>query len=437
MVLIFINNINSRKEYIFRHIFKRLLEIPYQFTSDLSDFIAHDGPKFSYGNKPLGDEFFIWSYGLLQEVGIDVHDIEVQQWNELPIFFKSPDRGDLPFDIFSASFYLLTRYEEYLPQVKDQLGRFSATSSIAAQNNFLEIPVVDLWIKRFKEELEKRFDLTLTHKRETKIIVAIETATVFKYKNRAVYPSLKMIYGSMVKLKFKDIIKQIGVHLGIAKDPYNVYDILLRVYKESQEELPKQLRRYRKILFFFHLGDYNSVDDGITYRNSKYQELIKHVNDYVDIGLRFSFHNDVSKINKESQRFESLTNRRLTSTMTAFSKISMPGHYKNVVDIEKMEDYSMGYTNAPGYRASTSHSFYFYDLDYEVQTPLKVVPYALHYGSIEHYMLNGQQAIVDQLLKYAHLTAGNFIVMFDNAQLDLKKRSHIYTIIKKLLHYHV
>ena len=292
-------------------------------------------------------------------------------------------------------------------------------------------------IKRFKEELEKRFDLTLTHKRETKIIVAIETATVFKYKNRAVYPSLKMIYGSMVKLKFKDIIKQIGVHLGIAKDPYNVYDILLRVYKESQEELPKQLRRYRKILFFFHLGDYNSVDDGITYRNSKYQELIKHVNDYVDIGLRFSFHNDVSKINKESQRFESLTNRRLTSTMTAFSKISMPGHYKNVVDIEKMEDYSMGYTNAPGYRASTSHSFYFYDLDYEVQTPLKVVPYALHYGSIEHYMLNGQQAIVDQLLKYAHLTAGNFIVMFDNAQLDLKKRSHIYTIIKKLLHYHV
>ena len=39
---------------------------------------------------------------------------EVTEWSNTKIFFKasSPD-FDLPFDMFSAAFYLITRYEEY------------------------------------------------------------------------------------------------------------------------------------------------------------------------------------------------------------------------------------------------------------------------------------------------------------------------------------
>ncbi len=437
MVLIFINKLSSRKQYIFKHIFKRLLEIPFEFTSDLSEFIAHEGPKLSYGKKSLGDEFFIWSYGLLNEVGIDDHEVEVHQWDELPIFFKAPDRSDLPFDVFSASFYLLTRYEEYLPQVKDDLGRFTASASIAAQYHFLDIPLLDLWIKKLGDELEKRFHITLPRKRETQIITAIETASIFQYKNRAIVPVMYALYESLSKLQMRKFFRQLGVHLRLVKDPYDVYDIVLRIYRESIAQLPNSSKYSRRILYLFHLGDYNYIDNGVSYRSRTYQELIKHIADYVEIGLRFSFANGEEKIAKEAVRYESITNRPLSKTMTAFSKISMPGHYKQLVDMDTIEDYSMGYTNVPGYRASTSHSFYFYDLDYEVQTPLRVYPYALHYRSIEHFMLNGQQAIIDKLLRYADVATGNFIIVFDNAQFDLKKRSHIYTIIKKLLAYHV
>lgn len=437
MVLIFLHKITTRKQYIFRHIFKRLLEFPFQFTSDLSKFIAHEGPKLSYGNKPLGEEFFIWSQGLLDEVGIDDHEIEIHKWNDLPIFFKAPERSDLPFDVFAASFYLITRYEEYLPQVKDTLGRFAASSSIASQNHFLEIPVIDLWIEKFREELESRFEITLSRKRETQIITAIETASVYQYRNRALIPVIKSFYESIKGFKLRKIFRQIGVHFRLTKDPYDVYEIMLRVYKESIATLPKRLKRARRVLYLFHLGDYNNVNDGVSYRTRSYRELIKHIADYLEIGLRFSYGIDGHKINKESERFEYITNRPLHKTMTAFSKISMPGHYKQLVDMDTIEDYSMGYTNVPGYRASTSHSFFFYDLDYEVQTPLRVFPYALHYRSIEHFMLNGQQSIIDTLLQYADRTSGNFIVIFDNAQLDLKKRSHVYTIIKKLLTYNV
>lgn len=437
MVLIFINKSTSRKQYIFRHIFKRLLEIPFQFTSDLSEFIAYKGPKFSYGNKPLGEELFIWSYGLLDEIGVDHHDIDIQQWNNLPIFFKSPERSDLPFDLFAASFYMLTRYEEYLPHVKDELGRFTASSSIAVQHDFLQVPVVDFWVVELRKELERRFDITLSRKRDINIIAAIETPSIYQYRNRGVVSIFKSLYGNLKALKFKEVIRQFSVHLRLNKDPYDVYDVFLRVYKDCQSQLPTARKRYRKVLFFFHLGDYNNIDNGVSFRVRGYKELVKHLGDYLDIGLRFSYLNDDDKIVKETERFQLITNRPLKKSMTAFSKISMPGHYKRLVDIEHIEDYSMGYTDTPGYRAGTTHSFYFYDLDYEVQTPLRLFPYALHYGSIERFMLHGQQTIIDDLLKNAVATSGNFIIMFNNAQLDLNKRSHIYTILKKILTYNV
>ena len=120
-IVIFVHKHNSRKEYIFKHVFKRILEWPYELTTDLSTFISHDGPKFSYGTKPIGDEFFIWSHGLLDDIGIEDYDIEVIRNDKWPLFFKAPVISDLSFDVFAASFYLITRFEEYLPQVKDHL----------------------------------------------------------------------------------------------------------------------------------------------------------------------------------------------------------------------------------------------------------------------------------------------------------------------------
>ncbi len=50
-------------------------------------------------------------------------------------FFETS--GDFPFDIFAASFYLLSRYEEYLPHEKDMYGRYAHTNSLAFREHFL------------------------------------------------------------------------------------------------------------------------------------------------------------------------------------------------------------------------------------------------------------------------------------------------------------
>src|SRR5690606_39165111 len=54
-----------------------------------------------------------------------------------------------------AVFWMISRYEEYLPFTPDQFGRFPASASFSFRNKILETPVVDVWILSLKKEIEK------------------------------------------------------------------------------------------------------------------------------------------------------------------------------------------------------------------------------------------------------------------------------------------
>ncbi|WP_405370884.1 DUF7033 domain-containing protein [Nonlabens sp. Asnod2-A12] len=430
MILVYCSHITPRKEYIFKHIFRRMMMQEFKLTSDVSEFVSHSGVKLSYGVKPLGDELFIWSQGLLDETGIDYHEIDFHKWDELPIFFKAPDRSDIPFDIFSAAFYLITRYEEYLPQVKDDLGRYSAKESVAVQGCFILMPVVDLWVRKLLDILNRNFEVSLTRKQKLKTTVAIEVSSFFKYRGRGALDNSMMLYNHFRRFKIRPFFKQIVVLLGLRVDPFKNYEELISTIRKKWKYGKKSTNAAHNMIFFFHLGSYNRVDNGINYTSRKYREAIKLIGDYLDIGLRFSFYCNDNEVLKQGRKFEEISNRSLHKTMAAYSKIATPGHYKRLVDLEKLEDYSMGYESMPGFRASTSHPFYFYDLDYEVQTPLLIYPYALHYKSISGNMLNGQKQVVQQLKRRVEEVSGHFIVMFNYAQFEKGLKSHATTTLE-------
>ena len=119
MLLVYTSKITPRLKFVFKQICIRILYIPVSFTNVIEEFIAHDGLKMSYGAQPLGSEFFVRSNGLLLEQGLSDLELNVQIWEDTKCFFASGEKSHIPFDIFSAAFYLLSRYEEYLPHVKD------------------------------------------------------------------------------------------------------------------------------------------------------------------------------------------------------------------------------------------------------------------------------------------------------------------------------
>jgi hypothetical protein len=133
------------------------LQIPIKFTTVVDEFVAHNGLKMTYSKTPLGKEFFVRSHDLLFEQGLDDVDISMSTWEDVPCFFLAGNTSTVPFDIFAASFYLISRYEEYVPFVQDQHERYPATESLAFKNDFLQKPLVDIWALKFLKSLQEKF----------------------------------------------------------------------------------------------------------------------------------------------------------------------------------------------------------------------------------------------------------------------------------------
>lgn len=363
MVLVYTHKITSRLRYTFKHFFESVLGIPIDFTTKLEVFIAYSGPKMSYTRAPLGNEFFVSSNSLLFEQGVKGFDIEVSKWDGIPCFYECDQNSMIPFDVFASSFFLMSRYEEYLPHVKDELGRFTSDQSLAVQHNFLELPVVDLWAKRFFEIFEKKFPELKSNKSSLNLLIPIiDVVSPFKYKHKSFLRNLAQAFLNISEFKFWIILEQIMVLLGFWKDPWNNFDDFHSFFKKTK----------LKPRFFFLFSKITYYDQGISVYNSRFHSIIKSVADYHKSSLLISTEaRRKARIFKtELERFEKIIHRNTKFLRFNSGLTSVFDSYRNVLGMEDMEDYSLGYHDKIGYRASTAVPFRFYDLENEVETGL-------------------------------------------------------------------
>jgi len=407
MLLVYTHKITPRLKYVFKHICTRVLGIEVSFTTKIENFIAHDSLKMSYTKQQLGNEFFIKSHDILFEQGLSDIEINVQRWEDTKGFFFIGDKCALPFDIFSASFYLLSRYEEYLPHVKDEYGRFTATESIAYKHGFLHQPVVDIWAYKFKAALQNQFPEFQFPKQTYKIKPVIDIPVAYSYKLKGIMRTFGGTIKDLFRFKFKSLYRRFAVILGFKHDPFDTFKYIINKQKQLKS----------KFLFFFLIGDYSTYDKGINGNKKKFISLIKHVADYSKVGLKTSFFAIENKaiLKKEKTRMEEIINNPLKSSRQSFSKLNLPESYRNYIELEIREDYTMGYSNHIGFRAGSCTPFLFYDLDYETQTPLKICPYHLmDYALLKTKSLLDKKKVLNEIINEVKQVNGEFVPVFHN-----------------------
>ncbi|RSK42069.1 polysaccharide deacetylase family protein [Mangrovimonas spongiae] len=407
MLLVYTHKITPRLTYAFKHICTRILGIPVNFTTKVEEFIAHDSIKMSYTKQSLSSEVFVRSHELLFEQGLSDLDIHVQKWDDTKGFFSTSEKSTLPFDVFAATFYLLSRYEEYLPHVKDDYGRFTATESMAFKHDFLHQPVIDIWAYKLKTVLQKQFPEFQFPERSYTVKPIIDVPSPYDFKQKGLLRTIGGILKDVVNLKFKKLYLRFLVLFGLRHDPFDTYKYILN----------KQKQYNFKFQFFFLIGDYSTFDKGVSAQKKQYISLIKHVADYCHVGLKASYFalENSTILKKEKKRMESILNTSLSASRQSFSKLNLPEAYRNLVDLEIFEDYTMGYVNHLGFRAGTCTPFFFYDLDYEIQTPLKVHPYHLmDYALLKTHSQLDKKKAVNELIHEIKAVNGEFAPVFHN-----------------------
>src|SRR5690554_1244695 len=407
MLLVYTHKISPRLKYSFKQIFTRILGIPVNFTTTVEEFIAHDSLKMSYARQPLSNEIFVRSHEILFEQGISDVDIHVQDWEETKCFFYTGEKSAIPFDIFSAAFYLLSRYEEYLPHVKDQFGRFTANESLSLKHGFLHQPVVDIWAYKFRKVFEQNYPDFQFPERRYSIKPIIDVPSAYNFKLKGIIRTFGGTVKDLFTFNFKRLYYRYMVLFGLKRDTYDTFKYIINKQKHSNY----------KFLFFFLIGDYSTYDKGIDPQKKNFVTLIKQVADYCRVGLKVSYFalEDVSMLKREKSRMEAILNSSLTASRQSFSKLNLPESYRNLVEVEVLEDYTMGYVNHAGFRAGTCTPFFFYDLDYELQTPLKITSYhLLDYSLLKIHSLLDKKKALNELINEVKKVNGEFVPVFHN-----------------------
>jgi len=417
-MLIFTNKVTNRIKFIFNLIFRELLNVNIEFTTNQHDYFAYEGAKFCYSKKPVDDGLFFAASNLLFERGIRHIELLMLDYEGLPAFFTVfLKESAMPFDPFAASFYLVSRYEEYLPYRKDEYGRFSASECFAYKKGFLNKPLINIWANKIAHIIKKKYPSFSFTGNKYKYVPTIDIDAAWAYKQKGLFRTLGGYANSFSKLDMAEIIERTKVLLNIQNDPFNTYNFQLEIQKKYS----------LKPIYFILFAEYGFNDKNIPVQNQKFQTLIKSLADYAEVGIHPSYNSNSNpkKLMAEVTRLSKVLNSEITKSRQHFLKIQLPGTYRNLINLDITDDYSMGFAAHPGFRAGICSTFNFYDLDMDIETKLRVHPFALMDGTLRDYMdVDARDAMktIKPLIDEVKAVNGTFISLWHNESLSDEKR---------------
>ena len=412
-LLIFTSVITPRVKYSFDLIFKDIIGIPYELTHSKEDFQSSTLPKINYSENSFSDELFFFSSSLLFEKGIHQQDISVFDWEGSKAFFATHPRYALPFDPFAVSFYLVTRYEEYLPHKSDVLGRYDVKESIAWQKGFLQKPLVNVWANKIGEILKARYPQLDIPKKKYQYLSTIDIDNAYAFKEKGIVRTIGALARGLIQFDGATLRDRISVLLGMKQDPYDTYEMILQIHKRND----------LKCIWFFLLGDYGENDKNVSISSKKLQSLIKYIADYSECAIHPSFasYTAPEKIILEKSRLRKVIKRDVTKSRQHFLMLKFPDTYRSIIQYDITDDYTMGYSGEVGFRASICTPFYFYDLGYETKTKLQIHPFAFMDATFLYYLkLKPAEALnaIKSLVKEVKAVDGTLISLWHNESLS-------------------
>ena len=360
MLLIYSPQSNTRLQYCCKFIFEEVLGTSYSLTTDEENFSIHTGAKINYSHVDFLSVFQIKPHVILFESGIKEHNITVvNKGKKCKVFVTSDNVQD--FDIFAAVFYLVSRYEEYLPHAKDMYGRYAHENSLAYKEDFLHLPLINIWIESFKEKLITHFSDLVFKPTSFTFLPTYDIDIAWSYKEKGLLRNV----GGFIK---SPTLERVEVLLNGKKDPYDSYEFLHELHQKYN----------LNPLYFFLTAKKNGLyDKNISPQNEAMQKLIKRHADKYSIGIHPSWqsYNSDVLLMEEKNKLETISGLKISTSRQHYIKLTLPKTYHSLINTGILNDYSMGYGSINGFRASTASSFYWYDLRAEKISSLRIHPF--------------------------------------------------------------
>ncbi len=408
MLLIYSTSNTPRLAYMATEL-AAAIGIETKLTTDIAEFKLHPSARINYAAVPITDnEIHIAPVSLLFESNIHPQTISGFNYEGHFAFFKT--EGNFPFDVLAAAFYLISRYEEYLPHTLDMYGRFAHENSTAFKNDFLQLPLVNSWFRQLQLEIAAKFLPTVFTPSAFQFIPTYDIDIAWSYLNKGYARNAGGLFKSLLKFKFAEAKERIEVLVGIAKDPFDIYGWL------NELHLSKQLQP----IYFFLLAQQNrGYDKNIPVANKNFQQLIRVQSDKYATGIHPSWQsgNDEKLLKQEINLLSQFANRKAYQSRQHYIRMKFPGTYRQLLEAGITEDYSMGYGSINGFRASYCLPFKWFDVEKNEVTTLTIFPFCyMEANSIFEQHFTADQALAEATHYYKAVKEvnGMMITVFHN-----------------------
>ena len=381
MLLIHVPKLTNRLGYTLKVVFDHLLHAEYSITTDAQYYMQYGGAKLCYGRERLGDSLFIKCHTLLFETTIEDQEPRAEcrdgQWILFPVYGRDLD---FDFDPLAAVFYMVSRYEEYLPHFEDIHGRFMASESLAFQNGFLEQPVVDQWARMIKEKIAESYPDIVMPRQNYLFEQTGDIDAAWCYLHKGIYRStLGFIRDLFARRDWPEVKRRFRVLRHRESDPFDTFDYILSTLRRAPDS---------HLYFFALLADYGPYDKPASYLNRYMRELVQHLDDYAKMGIHASY-NTMERpqlVDTEMKRLESIIHRPIIRNRFHFLRFRLPLSYRIIQRAGIKEDYSMGFADAVGFRAGISVPYPFYDLERDHENEILVHPFCIMDTTLKQYL---------------------------------------------------
>lgn len=399
-----------RLQYIINFFSSEISGSAWQVTDDLETFSYFDGPRINYTDQTLSCNcIHIAPHELLFGEDIRRQDIKCSTSEGFSIFFQTNCTAG--FDLFAAAFYLLTRYEEYLTHDKDKHGRYLPENSLAFRENFLQIPLINVWLEYLKKLILIKFENYQLPEKCFTFLPTYDIDMAWSYLNKGFLLNGVRLAADLVSGKFRDFNARYQVLSGKEKDPFDTFSWLDCLHEKFR----------LKPIYFFLVAEHRSVyDKNISPYHLAMKKLIKEHADKYDIALHPSWVSAKadSVLEEEKKILEQVCGRRINSSRQHYIQLNFPATYRSLLNNGIINDYSMGYPSINGFRASVASPFKWYDLQEEKETQLTVHPFCFMEGNSIFYQkqtINEGMAELTCLYQQVEKVNGFFSMIWHNS----------------------
>jgi hypothetical protein len=211
--------------------------------------------------------------------------------------------------------------------------------------------------------------------------------------------------------------KRSRVLMHLEKDPFDTYGLMHEIHQSY----------HLRPVFFILFANYGLNDKNVPVNNDRFQTLIKSLADYARVGIHPSYasNRNPALLANEISRLSTVVRAEITSSRQHFLMLSFPETYRNLINLDITDDFTMGFAGQPGFRAGICTAFKWYDLEAEISTDLTIHPFALMEGTLRDYLhVEAAEAMdyIRPLIDQVMAVDGTFISLWHNESFSDDKR---------------